>query len=68
MLILDETLDGLGQRGAGSFITNISTEWQNRSQNSLYMLIVTHLSKIDTSVPELVKATLSIDEENKNGL
>lgn len=68
VLIMDETLDGLGENGAGKFINDVAVTWNENVKKSLYILLVTHLSVIHTDVPEVVKASLSILSESQSSL
>ena len=66
IIVMDETLDGLGSVGAGEFINRISKEWVRKSKSkSLHILLVTHLSNIKTTVTESVSASLSIVDETQ---
>lgn len=68
ILIMDETLDGLGEVGAGEFISRISEGWSQYKNKSLYLLLVTHLASIKTSVPEVIKVSLNIVNETSDGI
>ncbi|UZJ39803.1 ATP-binding cassette domain-containing protein [Prosthecochloris sp. SCSIO W1102] len=68
ILVLDETLDGLGTEGAGQFLTNIAKAWMTQNEKALYILLVTHLPEIYTEITEAVKARLTIIEESQSQL